>query len=33
MGETFKIWAERLHGPTAERMGISLDEFYEKMYE
>ena len=29
----FKMWAARLHSPTAKRMGITLDEFYEKMYE
>ena len=30
--EDFKQWAVRLHTPTAERMGMTLDEFYDLMY-
>ena len=31
--DNFKQWAVRLHTPTAERMGLTLDEFYTLMYE
>ena len=30
--ETFKEWARRLHTSVAEKMGVSLDEFYDQMY-
>ena len=29
----FHQWAERLHGPTAKRMGLTIDEFYTRMYQ
>ncbi|MDP6490218.1 MAG: ATP-dependent Clp protease proteolytic subunit [Kiritimatiellia bacterium] len=29
----FKEWARRLHATIAEKMGLSMDEFYEMMYE
>lgn len=29
----FEQWAERMHGPTAERMGLTLEAFYTQMYE
>ncbi|TVR48165.1 MAG: hypothetical protein EA402_00725 [Planctomycetota bacterium] len=31
--KVFRQWAERIHGPTAERMGLTIDEFYSRMYE
>lgn len=31
--DIFKEWARRLHTPVAEKMGVSLDEFYKQMYE
>ncbi|TVR10400.1 MAG: hypothetical protein EA401_12200 [Planctomycetota bacterium] len=31
--KVFEQWAERMHGPTAERMGLTLEEFYAQMYE
>tara|TARA_Y100000588_G_scaffold285246_1_gene302926 strand:+ start:226 stop:738 length:513 start_codon:yes stop_codon:yes gene_type:complete len=30
--ETIQDWARRLHRKTAARMGLDLDEFYERMY-
>ncbi|TVR46736.1 MAG: hypothetical protein EA402_02300 [Planctomycetota bacterium] len=29
----FENWAHRIHAPTAERMGITIEEFYARMYE
>ncbi|MBL7076285.1 MAG: ATP-dependent Clp protease proteolytic subunit [Kiritimatiellae bacterium] len=29
----FKEWARRLHATVAEKMGLSMDEFYKRMYE
>jgi ATP-dependent Clp protease protease subunit len=31
--DIFKEWARRLHTKVAEKMGVSLDEFYKQMYE
>lgn len=31
--DIFKEWAQRLHTPVAKKMGITLDEFYKRMYE
>ena len=31
--ETFQQWGQRLHAGTAERMGITVDEFYQLMYQ
>ena len=31
--EIFQEWAKRLHGPVAEKMGVSLEVFYNQMYE
>lgn len=31
--EIFQEWAKRLHGPVAQKMGVSLDVFYNQMYE
>jgi len=31
--KVFKEWARRLHSPVARKMGISLEEFYKRMYE
>ena len=31
--EIFEDWAKRLHQPVADKMGISLEEFYEEMYQ
>ena len=29
----FQDWAKRLHRPVAQKMGLSLEDFYKKMYE
>ena len=31
--EIFNQWAERLHQPVADKMGVSLEDFYTQMYE
>ncbi|MGB0370002.1 MAG: ATP-dependent Clp protease proteolytic subunit [Opitutales bacterium] len=31
--EIFKDWAKRLHQPVADKMGVTLEEFYTEMYE
>ncbi|MEM0965623.1 MAG: ATP-dependent Clp protease proteolytic subunit [Verrucomicrobiota bacterium] len=31
--DVFEEWARRLHGQVVDKMGISLEEFYERMYE
>ncbi|MBC62268.1 MAG: hypothetical protein CMP11_07410 [Zetaproteobacteria bacterium] len=31
--EIFEEWAKRLHTPVAKKMGLSLEEFYQKMYQ